>query len=555
MTEQTLQDLFGLIATTPSIQSSPKLPGWQVEALRNLWQSRDARPPAPVAYTVIVDPDIITPADVRADGLHSQPVLDLLAARAAQLASQANMLDTARNAAASAADGGLSALLAAGLPAGVDIATLHTQDSKGADIRGQLAAAGLDRTGFGYLVQMQTLAASAGPLITASEWADAVDVLVGAYRRRQYAAWTAPDPATGTTAETGIALSPDTFKITGDPPPACPLRIDPTARQDWQATLRARTVQRQALQDAMAQLVAAAERAALPVLRDALLTDIAKSPRPATAAASGSSSASSGPGPTDDPATWWGEHLTRRYQTDMLVSGALTTTRLDQAITSLQTLLLLVRSGENTKAGDTPNDPLTSLTLSTTNAAFDDAWAWIGTLSSWRSATTTFLFPEAALDPGQFGAAASAAKGNVFSDAFTTLRDALSAGPGLDVSGPVHNYVYGTLDRGASHADGRGYGRRARRRRQCRHSHGGCPDVRLLSGDPLHRRSGHAEAGVSGARRSVSQPRAGDILGCADAAGAAIARRRSLSGLAGLAVDRLPLHRKRSGLRLRRDQH
>ena len=423
LTEQALQDLFGLTTTTPfdpqhlpPSQSSPTLLGWQVEALGNLWQSRDARPPAPVAYTVIVDPDIITPADVRAGSPQSAQVLNLLAARAAQLAGQANTLNAARTAAATAADGGFSALLAAGLPAGVDITALRTQDTQGIDIREQLAVAGLDRTGFGYLVQLQTLAASAGFLITASEWADAVDVLVGAFRRRQYAAWTAPDPATGTSAEAGIVLSPDTFQVTDDPPPAGPLRISPTARRDWQATVRARTVQRQALQDAMSELVAAAEHAALPVLRDGLLAEIA--------------------GPQGDLAAA-GEQITKRYQIDVLVSGALTTTRLDQAITSLQALVLLVRSGDSAKI-----DPFTSWTLSATNAYFDAAWSWIGTLSSWRSATTTFLFPEAALDPSLLAAAAPA-KGSLFSGAFTSLCDALSGGPGLDVSGPINDYVNG----------------------------------------------------------------------------------------------------------------
>jgi peptidoglycan hydrolase-like protein with peptidoglycan-binding domain len=417
LTEQALQDLFGLTPTTPfdpQPQPPPQLLLWQEQAQRNFWQSEDTR-------AVIVDPDIITAADVRSDGRQYNQVLDLLDARAAELTTQSNELDAARRAAASDADGGLSALLAAGLPPSVDIAALRKQDAQGTDIQAELAAAGLDRSGFEYLVQLQRLCASGGALVTASEWADAVDVLVGSCRRRQYATWAAPDPATGKTAEDGILLSPETFQVTNDPPPAGPLRISPAARRDWQATLRTRTLQRQSLEEAMSELAAAAEQAALPVLRDALLAGIA--------------------GPKGDPATA-GEQITSQYQIDVRVSGALTTTRLEQAITSLQTLLLLVRSGDNARI-----DPVTSWTLNIANAEFDSAWAWIGTLSSWQSATTTFLFPEAALDPSLLdpGPGTGVWWGGP-TPPYSKLREALAAGPGVDVSGPVSDYLNGSPD-------------------------------------------------------------------------------------------------------------
>jgi hypothetical protein len=430
LTEQALQDLFGLTTTAPfdpdhlpTTQATPQVLSWQMEAQRNQWQSRDAAPPVPLAYTVIIDPDVITPAEVNAASPQAPRVLALLSDRAGQLAAQASMLSGRRAAAASDPDGGFAALMAAGLPAGVDIAVLHAQDAQGVDISAQLTAAGLDRAGFAYLVQLQRLAAASGPLVSTAEWTAAVDVLVGAFRRSQYAAWTAPDPATGLPPEAGIVLSPDTFVLTDSPPPAGPLRIDPAARRDWQATLRTRILQQRALTDGTTQMVTAAERAALPVLRDALLADLA--------------------GPSGNP-TLIGEQISKRFQVDVLVSGALTTTRLEQAITSLQTLLLLVRSGENTPPDNTPASALfASLTLATTPAVFDASWTWIGTLSSWKSATTTFLFPEAALDPSLI----SATPGNasIFSAAFTTLRDALSAGPGVVVTAPVDVYTQGVL--------------------------------------------------------------------------------------------------------------
>ena len=57
-----------------------------------------------------------------------------------------------------------------------------------------------------------------------------------------------------------VVLSPDIFKLTGTGPAVSAYRIDPRARADWQATLRTRTVQRQALTDGMTGLVATTEQ-------------------------------------------------------------------------------------------------------------------------------------------------------------------------------------------------------------------------------------------------------------------------------------------------------
>ncbi|MBO0868514.1 MAG: hypothetical protein J2P15_08105 [Micromonosporaceae bacterium] len=440
LTEQALQNLFGLLATTPfdpanpPTQAVPQVLGWQQEAQRNQWQSQDAEPPAPLAYTSIVDPDVITAADVLAGSPQADQVIQLLKARADQLSGQATMLAAARSAASTAPDGGLSALLAAGLPAGVDIGALHADDVKGVDISAQLAAAGLDRTGFSYLVNMLTLATAAGPLVTDTEWSDAVDVLVGSFRRRQYPMWTGADPSAGVSPESGIVLSPDTFVLTDALAPAGPLRIDPAARRDWQATLRTRTMQRHAMQDAATQAVAAAEVAALPVLRDALLADLAGAGTP----------------PADPTAL--GETISQYYQTDVLVAGGLTTTRLDQAITSMQTLLLLVRSGENTNAqatGTTQAALFQSLRLSATADAFDAAWSWIGTYGGWKSATSSFLFPEASLDPGLLAGVAASAGLSVTQD-FIDLSAALGAGPGLATGPLVQAYLTGDKSTGGS---------------------------------------------------------------------------------------------------------
>ena len=92
-----------------------------------------------------------------------------------------------------------------------------------------------------------------------------------------------------------------------------------------------------------------------------------------------------------------GDLLTRRYEVDMLASGALTTTRVEVAATSVQLLLADVRAGEVT--GDVePVSPAAAWVVPST-AAFDIGWQVVGSYGAWSSAVTAYLFPEAALNP------------------------------------------------------------------------------------------------------------------------------------------------------------
>src|SRR5262249_31766906 len=156
----------------------------------------------------------------------------------------------------------------------------------------------------------QTVAA--GGLVTQAEWDAAVDVLVGAYRRRQYPVWKQQ--------ETGIVLSPELFQATRTDPPISSYRTDPRAPAHSQATPRARALDRHPPTDGMNAPTAAPEQACLGTLRDALLTDVT------AADYSGNTGAAS-------------LQLTGRYHVDFHVTGAAPTTRLDQATASLQALL------------------------------------------------------------------------------------------------------------------------------------------------------------------------------------------------------------------------
>ena len=362
-TEATLETLFGLPDTTVvdplRVLPSAQLVTWQLAGLTARFAREDQHPSPPRAFAALADPDVIGAGDVVA-GPAGDPIRALLAQRSAALGDFAATLDHLRAGAPDAVHA-LTAVVAHALP-GVDLAALEAREAQGIDIAADLDTAGLTRTGFRYLRAMAALAAAG--TVTAAEWADTIAVLTAAHKVTLIPSWRAE--------ETAFVLSPDVFVVGGAGPEVNPHRVSSQARADWQSVLRARIAQRQDVLDAGAAAVAAAEQAALPILRDALLADFS-----ATAA----------------PGTDVGERLSARFFVDMLAGGSLRTTRIRQAIESVQSLLLAKRSGE--LAADHPAAPwaITDLT------AFSNAWVWMGEWASWRSATQAFLFPERHLDP------------------------------------------------------------------------------------------------------------------------------------------------------------
>lgn len=383
LTEAALETLFGLMATTGDplrAPATPRLLTWQLAGLALTWADQDQHPNQLQAFSVLADPDIIAAPDV-VPGPKGNPIRTLLTQRTTQLTKFAAQLNVIRGANPANPAAALTAMQNVALP-GVDLAGLETKDGQGADISAALAAAGLTRTGFVYLRELSRLAATG--TVTAGEWDDAIAVLTGAFKRLQYPAWR--------TQETGFVLSPDFFALAGAAPQVNPYRADSQARTGWQAVLRSRITQRQDLTGGSARAVAAAEQAALPILRDALLADLA-------------------PTTTGDI----GEAMSARFLIDMLAGGTLRTTRIRQAIESLQSLLIAKRSG------DLPaSHPAAAWTLVNFDT-FTDAWKWMGELGSWQAATTAFLFPERRLDPTLLFSAASGSP----SAALTTLYDAI----------------------------------------------------------------------------------------------------------------------------------
>src|SRR5262249_54037304 len=83
------------------------------------------------------------------------------------------------------------------------------------------------------------------------------------------------------------------------------------------------------------------------------------------------------------------ERLTDRLQLDLRAGACQTTTRVAQAIESVQGLLSGARNGLLDGDDLAIDDP----------AAFDEVWSWLGSLTTWRAALRVFLHPENAAAP------------------------------------------------------------------------------------------------------------------------------------------------------------
>src|SRR5262249_35673247 len=139
------------------------------------------------------------------------------------------------------------------------------------------------------------------------------------------------------------------------------------ARQRWQDTLAGRGAEGEAVRAQLASALDAGGEATLPALRGAPV-----------AAAGGKALA------LDENAPRLGAEL----HIDLRRSGGGETTRLQQAIESVQALLQAARAGA-----------VSGLSLDPADTAFDEAWGWMRSNDSWRSALYACLYPENLLSP------------------------------------------------------------------------------------------------------------------------------------------------------------
>ncbi|MBF2009495.1 MAG: WD40 repeat domain-containing protein, partial [Chlorogloeopsis fritschii C42_A2020_084] len=242
---------------------------------------------------------------------------------------------------------------------------------RGEIIADRLVQLSLEFTEFNYLLRVVRILQQ-GEKILNSEWENVNSILVQVWKRRQAGKWRSEE------REEGVFRSPDFFQVQfQDTPTNLPGEVDPKeiwrsprlAYLDWQEQLQTRIDQEQQTIQAYRTVIGAAEEETLEQLRDALVLAIDVQ------------------GGLEAKAKWATENLL----IDAKTSSSITTTRVAQAIETLQTLFLALRTGKL-------EEQFKDLKLRDLEK-YNQAWKVLGSYTSWRATMFVFLYPENLLLP------------------------------------------------------------------------------------------------------------------------------------------------------------
>lgn len=377
VTDALLEELFGYRSTASSdpLQIptvAPRVPEWQGAALTAAWFEEDVRTRDAASGTLpIIDPDIIS-LDHIVNRVATNPVLTLWTARrkwvddlfvAIQKDSATQTQPLARF------DHVVKKYVVESLPA-LDLPALAMRDAQGENLAVELGRYELDLPAFRFLAKSRALLV-AGSLLD-SEWQDVFAILLQVKKRRLFTQWRNEERRASVTLEPGV------FFAGGSEP----LVVIPTWRgsqkvfSQWRRTLLARAKQRDTVQGNYQTALAAAETQTLPELRDALLGLIGHRQTPSEVRVI--------------PA----ERLSRELLIDLRAHADTKTTRVDQAIETLQGLLFSVRAGRLPAASGG------QWTINETS--FDPEWVWMGSYRTWLAAIRVFAYPENQLFPNLY---------------------------------------------------------------------------------------------------------------------------------------------------------
>ncbi len=262
--------------------------------------------------------------------------------------------------------GSLQVLLKYSLGVGVNNMTnLAVEYKQGNDITSRLDQLNLNIDAFLYLVRVNDLIHS-GTEILESEWNDVYSILVQVTKHRNFTDWK------NTEKDNDILLSQDFFQIAGNELELPPWRADRESRWDWEDKLGTRINQEKNTITAMAEAVDGCEEDTMTMLRDTLID---------ASDAEGDELA--------ERAKW----LTDRLLIDFQVAPCRKTTRVSQALTTLQNLVFSLRTGQLEEPQNTIFE------LDPEYECFDEEWIWIGSYETWKAAVGVFLYPENILLP------------------------------------------------------------------------------------------------------------------------------------------------------------
>ncbi|SHF57162.1 hypothetical protein SAMN05443144_11061 [Fodinibius roseus] len=401
--EDDLERLFGLADTrhdplsgsTDPVRQSELL-SWRREYLRIIWRQRDH---TGGTVTPIIDPDLVSRSDLKnEDG----PAYGLWKKREHQLNSMLTDIEEAHDeSTVEDFDKLVEKFLKEDLD--FDLQELAGEREKGVDIKEQLNEADLDLKAFLHLLRIRHTLDKERKVLD-SEWTDLFNILLQVQKRRHlYSEWMEKE------REKALTLSPDYFKIRenvneGNQQERSEWRSGYQARRRWEETLKARIRQRGDLEDSLRKAVEATEETALPELRKVMLDKAAEEHEHI------------------DMSNW----LTKRLLIDVSSSPDLKTTRLRQAIETMQNILFSVRSGRfNTlpvlDKYDIP-EFIFNQEQDYTASDFDREWEWLGTYKSFQAGMSVFMYPENYLLPSTW---ASGISGQESTPAFKELTEKL----------------------------------------------------------------------------------------------------------------------------------
>lgn len=361
-------------------ESVPWLQTWQLQCLHHSWEAQDKSSAPPLAGRPVIDPDLINKDDLLNTTPDTKPrqsrpqskwtALDFLEDRAKWVEDRTADLDETRK------NGNLEQLLEQLAKRNVlemkditvpELRKHRRRQQAGEDISAWLEKVKLEMHEFDYLTYIVELDAR-NQLILVTEWNDFYATIIQRAKRLVFfPTWLQEE------RQAGIMLTPNQFKIrttpfkVGHALPSNPWRFDEAARKRWDDTLRARVEQEQAVINGLRQAVRVVEERLLVEVRNTLIGQ---------------------PLPSNIVPLRKFQWLTDHLQIDMQAAVCQRTTRVAQAIETIQGVLFGARHGL-----------LQDDTLTLDAPSFDEEWKWIGSYATWKAAMQVFLYPETALRP------------------------------------------------------------------------------------------------------------------------------------------------------------
>jgi hypothetical protein len=245
-------------------------------------------------------------------------------------------------------------------------------------ISARLLQINLSWAGFNRLYMLRRLLEN-GQSLEAHELDEIESILIQVRKQRQYTSWNDEE------VTKQITLSPDFFRVRQQDLPFH-MPSWPGAgsfRRSWEQKLSSRIEQERGVHNALEAAVKAAEEASLPILREGLVYATYMQAHPVTILTSEHM-----PDKNQQTRHKW---VTANVLIDSATAPCKETTRIQQAIETLQSLLWSIRTGLLSETGR-------RLKLDT--EYFDDEWRWLGSYASWRGAVLAFTYPENILLPG-----------------------------------------------------------------------------------------------------------------------------------------------------------